>query len=301
MSDELMHLPRVTGLLVIEVRESNPNGDPDNEGEPRMRGHNERGVISGVSFKRKLRDLVEAKDGPVWHHLAKELKISEAVGEFQVLESRGRNRSEIGAMNKALFQSTYWDARLFGTTFLESIKEDKSKKPQDVEHFIRSGVVQFSNGLSVAPIRIHRQTNTNKAGVQEGKDRGMAPLGYRVVEHGVYVMPFFVNPTAAGKSGCDVTDINLLKFLIPHAYRNTASVARPFVEIRHAWYAEHKGALGSCPDSLILEGLTPRKKDPATKDQASTSISEYDIPTTLTDAVRARLGTFDDLCAKNWA
>ncbi len=293
MSDELMHLPRVTGLLVIEVRESNPNGDPDNEGEPRMRGHNERGVISGVSFKRKLRDLVEAKDGPVWHHLAKELKISEAVGEFQVLESRGRNRSEIGAMNKALFQSTYWDARLFGTTFLESIKEDKSKKPQDVEHFIRSGVVQFSNGLSVAPIRIHRQTNTNKAGVQEGKDRGMAPLGYRVVEHGVYVMPFFVNPTAALKSGCKPIDLELLKKLIPIAYPQTASAVRPLVETRHAWWIEHKSPLGSCSDFALIDALTPKKKENA--GEASSGIDEYNIPNGLPEELKSRVTSITDL------
>ena len=51
---------------------------------------------------------------------------------------------------------------------------------------IRTGVAQFGVGLSVAPVRIQRSTNTSKAGVQEGKDRGMAPLGFRVVEHAVY-------------------------------------------------------------------------------------------------------------------
>lgn len=51
-------------------------------------------------------------------------------------------------------------------------------------------------------------------------------------------MPFFVNPSAAGKSGCDASDIDLLKFLIPHAYAHTASAMRPQVEIVHAWYAE---------------------------------------------------------------
>ncbi|WP_395089986.1 type I CRISPR-associated protein Cas7 [Armatimonas sp.] len=290
MSNELMTLPRVTGLLVIEVRESNPNGDPDNEGEPRMRGHNERGVISGVSFKRKLRDLVEAKDGPVWMHLASELGIDERKAEFEVLESRGRDRIAIGNMKKADFQKAYWDARLFGTTFLESIKEDKSK---DVEHFIRCGVVQFSNGLSVAPIRIHRQTNTNKAGVQEGKDRGMAPLGYRIVEHGIYVMPFFVNPTAALKSGCKPVDLELLKKLIPIAYPQTASAVRPLVETRHAWWIEHKSPLGSCSDFALIDALTPKKKEKP--DEASSGIDEYDVPNGLPDELKSRVASIKDL------
>ena len=57
---------RGTGLLVIEVRHSNPNGDPDAESEPRTLDGDGRGLISPVSFKRKLRDLVADHEGPVW-------------------------------------------------------------------------------------------------------------------------------------------------------------------------------------------------------------------------------------------
>jgi CRISPR/Cas system type I-B associated protein Csh2 (Cas7 group RAMP superfamily) len=170
----------------------------------------------------------------------------------------------------------------------------------DKDHFINTGTVQFGPGISVAPIDVIRLTMTNKAGVEGDKDRGMAPLAWRAVRHAVYAMPFFVNPTAAGKSGCDASDIELLKFLIPHAYRNTASMARPFVEIRHAWYAEHKSPLGSCPDSQIIEALMPRKKDATANDQASNSISEYNIPVKLPVEVQARLKSFEDLCAKDW-
>lgn len=272
-------ISRVTGLLVIEVRNSNPNGDPDDEGEPRQRqsgrqkGH---GIISGVSFKRKLRDLVEWKDGPVWQALSKELGIDGEADQFQILESRGRKRDEIKKLSREEFQKRYWDARVFGTTFLESIKEESGVKPEDVEHFIRTGVAHFPNGVSIAPVTIERMTNTNKSGVEEGKDRGMAPLAYRVVEHGVYCMPFFINPTAARRSGCTSTDVELLKRLIPYAYAHTASHARPSMEIRHAWYVEHNSPLGSCSDFTIIDELTPRKK--GDQNQPSLHWNEYEVP-----------------------
>jgi hypothetical protein len=101
-------------------------------------------------------------------------------------------------------------------------------------YVISTGVVQIGPGVTIAPIEVERLTTTNKSGVEGDKDRGMAPLGWRVVRHAVYVMPFFVNPMMAGKNGCDPTDIELMKFLIPHAYRGTASAVRPFVEVRHA-------------------------------------------------------------------
>ncbi len=289
---------RATGLLIIEARHSNPNGDPDAESEPRTLDADGRGLISPVSFKRKLRDLIADQRGPVWHEAERALKLSSNGGrKFGILESRGRDRDAIFKMSAAEFADAFWDGRVFGNTFLEDIKG--KFKPGEKDHFISTGVVQWGPGISVAPVEVERLTTTNKAGVEEGKDRGMAPLGWRVVRHGLYVMPFFVNPMMAGKSGCGEKDIALMKFLIPHAYRSTASAVRPFVEVRHAWYAEHKSSLGSCPDSLILDALTP-KKVAGGEDTPSTSIDEYDIPTQLPDEVRRRLAGFEDLCEKQW-
>jgi CRISPR-associated protein Csd2 len=112
-------------------------------------------------------------------------------------------------------------------------------------------------GVSISPINIVRQTNTNKAGRKEGQKVGITPLAYRVVEHGVYCMPFFVNPNYVHKSGCTSDDIELLKLIIPYAYDLNRSAIRPDVRLRHAWYVEHKNILGSCPDYLILDSLTP--------------------------------------------
>jgi Cas7 group CRISPR-associated protein Csh2 len=286
---------RGTGLLIIEVRHSNPNGDPDAESDPRTIDADGLGLISPVSFKRKLRDLVADHDGPAWQVAKKALNLDDT--RFDILEKRGRDRGKISKMEAKTFKNTFWDARLFGNTFLEDMKSNESGEK---DHFITTGVVQFGPGVSIAPIEIERLTTTNKSGVQEGKDRGMAPLGWRVVRHALYTMPFFINPMMSGKSGCERLDIELMKYLIPHAYRNTASAIRPFVEVRHAWYAEHKTPLGSCPDSLILDALTP-KKTKGGADEPSTSIDEYEIPKELSKDIRGRLAKdLEDLCEKQW-
>lgn len=274
---------RVTGLLIIEATNSNPNGNPDQESDPRLRSDN-RGMISPVSFKRKLRDLVEDKDGPVWGSVAKELSLD--ASEFAVLESRGRDRSVIEKEAKdGTFQSKYWDARVFGSTFLE--KEGGSA--------IRTGVVQFGVGVSVSPIEIERMTTTNKAGVEKDKDRGMAPLAFRVVLHGVYVMPYFVNPTAALKSGCTSRDIELMSKLIPYAYTHTASYVRPSMTIRHAWHIEHKNALGSCPDHLLIEALSPTRSSAADAEIPSLSWADYSVPSGLPSSLESRIESCTDL------
>ena len=316
---------RGTGLLVIEVCGSNPNGDPDSEGEPRMLSADRRGLISPVSFKRKLRDLVSDETGQVWKEAEAKVKIgaSQNGRRYKILESRGRKREEIWNMRRNEFVDAYWDARTFGNTFLESMKDqgnkegsdseenqttrgraarksEGNKEADDKEHFISTGAVQFGPGLSIAPIEIEYQTWTNKAGVEGDKDRGMAPLAWRFVLHAIYAMPFFVNPLVARKSGCSASDIELLKFLVPFAYSATSSVARPNVQLLHAWYAEQKSALGSCPDYLVIDAMTPiKKEDP---EQPSRSRADYLIPKEkdLPPEVRSRLLSFEDLCTKDW-
>lgn len=253
-------IKRATGLLVIEVVNSNPNGDPDRESDPRTRD-NGLGEISPVSVKRKIRDLIGEHDAPFFQNLP--VRFRQEADCYQILESRGRDRKSITAeMGKditkfdqdsflaSLFVRKYWDARVFGNTFLE---EGGNKG------YIKTGVVQMGMGLSLSPVRIVRHTNTNKAGVQEGKNAGMAPLAYRVVEHGVYCMPFFVNPNYAKKSGCTAEDIELFKLALPYIFDLNRSAIRPDVRLRHAWYIEHKNNLGSCPDYLLLEALAPER------------------------------------------
>ena len=284
---------RATGLLVIEAVNSNPNGDPDRESEPRQRP-NGRGEISPVSFKRKLRDLLEDSDSPFFKSLPEKFK--DNPDHYRILESRGRNRDEIkkemGDNEKfdqqsflnSIFVKKYWDARVFGNTFLEE---------GGAKGFIKTGVAQFGVGVSISPIDIVRHTNTNKAGVQEGKNAGMAPLAFRIVQHGVYCMPFFINPNYAGKSGCTPDDIELLKLLIPKAYDLNRSAIRPDVRIRHAWYIEHKSALGSCPDYLLLEALMPTRisnvSDP------SNGWADYEDKTSLPENLKSRVGDVVDL------
>ena len=208
---------------------------------------------------------------------------------IKILESRGRDRKEISALKPEEFIRRYWDGRLFGNTFLE----------EKASNSIRTGVVQFGMGVSISPVEVERMTNTNKAGVESDKDRGMAPLAYRIVLHGVYTMPYFVNPTAARKSGCTETDIELMKRLIPHAYAHTASYIRPMVTIRHAWHIEHKSALGSCPDFSLIEAMTPKRRNEAEKDLPSKEWQDYDAPVELPAELQSRVESIIDLVAVN--
>lgn len=260
-------MQRITGLLILEVRNSNPNGDPDRESDPRQRSDG-RGEISPVSFKRKVRDLIEDKTGSAWAELCKRFTPTLPAEEFEILESRGRDRVKLAKEAvEGTFAPKYWDARLFGATFLE----------KDKGSHIRTGVCQFGLGLSLAAVEVTRHTLTNKAGVEKDLDRGMAPLAFRVVQHGLYAMPFFVNPSTAHRSECTQRDVDLLLNALPYAYSNNLAMNRAGVSPVHIHVLTHMNPLGSFNDFTAIDALTPKRKgtNPLT---ASSSLADYDFP-----------------------
>ncbi|HWR40828.1 MAG TPA: type I CRISPR-associated protein Cas7 [Patescibacteria group bacterium] len=256
---------RGTGLLLIDVTNSNANGDPDRENDPRTR-QDGRGEISPVSFKRKLRDLVAAKSAPIWKELAAEFSLG--IDSYDVFEQNTVKFQDLTKMKTEDFLSRYWDARVFGSTVLEKEDDDSNNK------HIASGVVQFGLGVSVDPVKIERLSTTKVINEGENKSKKMGPLAFRVVSYGLYVMPFFINATAAQKTHCSKKDIELLLKLIPHAYPETASYVRPQVYVRHAFYVEHNRARGTFSDFKMIEALTPRRSSGAAG--AATSWKDYD-------------------------
>ena len=279
---------RHVGLLVLDVTMSNPNGDPDMESEPRTRALDGLGMISPVSLKRKLRDLV-SEDSEVFAAARKQFKLGKDTNnQFKILEEKGRDRDKIKAMDKDKFIQTHWDARIFGNTFLEALDEI-DKKSGKYEHFINTGAVQVGVGLSIAPIETVRMSYTGKTEQKDGK-KIMAPLAFRVVQHGIYCIPIFVNPSIAKKTGATTEDLDLLKFMLPYVYQHTASAIRPQISVLHAWFAEHTNTLGSCPEHLFINALTPKVKEGVTQ---PTSANDYDIPEK--DGLGDLLGRFKEV------
>lgn len=280
---------RGTGLLVIEARLSNINGDPDMNSDPRM-DSNGIGLVSPVSIHRKLRDLVGNKGA---HWKAQKELLSLDPKKFEILETRERDRNEIIKLlnqkkGHELALDMYWDSRVFGCTFLDN-------KINVGKGFIKSGVLHFGCGESIRPLEVERLTLTNRAGVEEDKDRGMAPNAYRVARHALYAVPFFVDPSRAEETKCQAEDVELALNLLPYIYSSSQSLIRSQVYIHRAWYVEHKSPMGSCPDHLILDALKPTWKG---HNGEHLSIADYEIPSVLPEEIQNRVNPIEDLMGR---
>jgi Cas7 group CRISPR-associated protein Csh2 len=244
---------KVYGALIIQATKSNPNGDPDNDGSPRV-DVNDRGVISPVSTKRRIRDLV-ARRSEAWHYVASDLNISgtEAEESFQIYVLKSRSPREILEQSADMdaFHRRYWDARVFGNTLLESNSTRRTNKDR-----IRTGVIAVGSGQSLAPVEVATQTWTRAAGIQEGKESGFGNECHKYVEHGIYVQPFSVNPERANETGVTPRDVDVFIRLLPHIF-DARSVASAGVEVLQVWTLQFDGR-STLPMQLFLDAVSPR-------------------------------------------
>jgi CRISPR/Cas system type I-B associated protein Csh2 (Cas7 group RAMP superfamily) len=102
-------------------------------------------------------------------------------------------------------------------------------------------------------------------------------MAFRVVKHGLYAVPFFVNPNLAHKTGCTKQDVDLMLHLLKHTYTGTRSVVRSMVEVVHAHTLTHKSRAGSVSDFAFIDAFTPKKLE-----KSSELLADYGaLPTWL--------------------
>jgi len=282
---------------LLNVVNSNPNGDPDRNGEPRVNEYSGLGEITDVSYARKVRDIVNDKNCLIMQAAIEKLGIGDDLDRYNIMESKDVLMSNLKSMTVEQILEKYWDIRMFGSTLLvpdEGKKSKGKKKKDDVEEtesteeevdiknengkkITTSGVMRNHMSNSICPVEIRRMTLTQVRPRTDGDSGGMAPNAFCVVNHGLYLMTSSINPNYAHKTHCTSKDIELWLALAPYAYAVNPSFVRQQCEFVKFWVVEHEKAWGSFSENNVKSLLTPRKKD-GKNDMPSYSLDDYDIP-----------------------
>ncbi len=277
---------RATGLLIIEVRNSNPESTGGRTGHLRQR-FDGRGEISPFSLMRAIRDLVDNKKGPVWCDFSSQFSSDFDPENFYIFERRKEKQLHITQNSRVeRLVAKYWDLRIFG--WPHNREESKT--------ILSNGAVQFGLGVSVAPVVVEHLSEEKTPVMSGGKAGKGSRADDRIVVHGVYALPFFVNPTSTIETGCRVLDIDLLLKTIPYVYAHTATRMRPAICIRHAWYIEHTTPLGYSVDFDLLDAMTPTKRE--NPEQPSIAWDEYDVPVALPQKLQRKVRPLRDLVSE---
>ena len=265
-------------VLVFDVQDGNPNGDPDAGNLPRVDPETGRGIVTDVCLKRKVRNYVqltkECKDG--FDIFVKEKailgnSIEEAYSRLGInLEEEPadpkdgkkrntKNKGQGNEVNKARDEMcrTFYDIRAFGAVLAIGANAGQVRGPVQLT-FSRSVEPIVTLEHSITRMAVATEAEAEK---QSGDNRTMGRK--HTVPYGVYVAHGFVSPHFAVQTGFSEEDLTILWKALTDMFEHDRSAARGLMATRGLIVFKHASALGNAPAHKLFERVqVKRKTDP---------------------------------------
>ena len=245
-------------VMLFDVENGNPNGDPDAGNLPRIDSETAHGIVTDVCLKRKIRNFVEIyKEGePSYNILMKSDRSlnSKFTAAYDACglekKNKGKNPDDVEKARKYMCDN-YFDVRTFGAVM--STGDDPCG--------IVRGPVQINFAKSLDPvfeqdITITRQAITTDADFNDkGKRTEMGKKHY--VPYGLYRAEGYVSAMLAQKvTGFSEDDLELLWTAIINMFEHDRSAARGKMCMRKLYVFKHSNALGNCPAHILTDKIS---------------------------------------------
>lgn len=235
-------------LLLFEVTNGNPNGDPDAGNLPRLDPNTNRGIVTDVCLKRKVRNFIE---------IFPPARLEKTANGFNILIKQGavieteQKRGEIAAAgslpngtdNQKAEMSMKWlcreffDLRTFGGVISTGDGVLKGSAFGQVR-----GPVQFTFGQSFHAITPLDITITRCAVTKEEDAKKERTMGNKhIVPYALYAAKGYVSPAFAEKTGFTQADLDLLFEALLNMFEHDRSAARGEMILRGLYDFEHCG------------------------------------------------------------
>jgi CRISPR-associated protein Csd2 len=265
--------------LIFDVKDGNPNGDPDAGNAPRIDPETGHGLVSDVCLKRKIRNYVTlAKTGADGNPLdgydiyVKEKAILNQQHE-RAYRAKGLQPTKTPDQKtqdevQQWMCQTFFDIRMFGAVMTMGINAGQVRGP-----------VQFVFARSIDPIVSLEQAITRMAVTTEEEskkqDGGNRTMGRKeIVPYGLYVTHGFYSPFLAAKTGFSNDDLGLLWAAQKGMFDIDRSAARGEMAKRKLVIFEHESPLGSAPAQELFERIAITRKDPSVP---ARSFHDYEV------------------------
>ncbi|MER3461531.1 MAG: type I-C CRISPR-associated protein Cas7/Csd2 [Armatimonadota bacterium] len=263
-------------LILFEVVNGNPNGDPDAGNMPRIDPNTNRGLVSDVCLKRKVRNYVEVfppergANGNGYQILVRQGVVINNEIKRAIDSVKESNEDKVRAAVRWLCREFY-DVRTFGGVLSTGDEIMKGSAFGQVR-----GPVQLTFGQSLHPITPLEVTITRCA-VTDEKDRAKErTMGNKyIVPYALYLAKGYVSPAFAERTGFTEDDLNLLFEALLNMFEHDRSAARGEMILRGLYDFEHLGTqhennaeqnrhearLGCAHAHKLFEGIKARLRD----------------------------------------
>ena len=244
-------------ILLFDVKDGNPNGDPDGDNLPRVDPETGEGLVTDVCIKRKVRNYIQmATDQGIFVRENSVLNdaINAAVEEATGKDAKTKNAADRDNARTLMCQK-YYDIRAFGAVLSTGNNAGQVRGP-----------IQLTFARSIDPIFPHEHTITRMAATdaneqkknEEADDKGgNRTMGRKAtVPYGLYKMYGFVTPHFAEDTGFTEDDLNLFWKALQKMFDLDHSAARGLMSLQKLIVFKHDSPLGNASAHKLFERVS---------------------------------------------
>lgn len=237
-------------VLLFDVKDGNPNGDPDAGNLPRLDPETGQGLVTDVCLKRKVRNYVLLTKG---NESGFDIFVKEkAILNVMIAEALKKQGSSKTAEAREPMCKDFFDIRTFGAVLTNKSQAEQVRGP-----------VQMTFARSIDRVVVLEHSITRCA-VTDAKDaEKQRTMGRKnTVPYGLYVGYGFVSPSLAKQTGFSEEDLELFWEALENMFEHDRSAARGMMTTCKLIVFKHSSALGSAPAHRLFERVKVTKADP---------------------------------------
>lgn len=258
-------------VVLFDVENGNPNGDPDAGNMPRIDPESGYGLVTDVCLKRKIRNYVEiAKEDQERYkiYIKENIPLNRSdnlayehlgIDEKKVKDLK-KNDPEADKKIRDFMCTNFFDIRTFGAVMTTFVKASLNCGQ------VR-GPVQLGFARSVDPI-VSQEVTITRVAITTEKDAGnkSTEMGRKsIVPYGLYRAEGYISANLARKvTGFSEDDLELLWDAIINMFEHDHSAARGKMSVRELIVFKHSKELGDCPAYKLFDAVEVKRKEDVT-------------------------------------
>ena len=256
-------------VILFDVENGNPNGDPDAGNMPRVDAETGYGIVTDVCLKRKIRNYVETvkegvpgskiyiTEGVPLETSDKSAYLALDLDEKKLKNMKGQEKEEKDKTIRDWMCQNFFDIRTFGavmTTFVKSALNSGQVR----------GPVQLGFARSIDPI-VSQEISITRVAITTEKDAAekTTEMGRKyIVPYGLYRAEGYVSANLARKvTGFSEEDLELLWQAIINMFEHDHSAARGKMAVQELIIFRHEDELGNAPSHKLFDLVQVERKD----------------------------------------
>lgn len=261
-------------VILFDVENGNPNGDPDAGNMPRVDPETGYGLVTDVCLKRKIRNYVETvrenekgyriyiKDGVPLNRSDLEAYADLGVDEKTIKDAKKKD-STLDERVRDFMCQNFYDIRTFGavmTTFVKAALNCGQVRGPVQLGFARSVEPVVPQEVTITRVAITTEADAEKKGTEMGRKH--------IIPYGLYRAEGYVSANLARKAtGFSEEDLALLWEAIINMFEHDHSASRGKMAVRELIVFKHDSELGNAPSYKLFDTVTVTRKQNGTQDE----------------------------------